>query len=172
LEPAQDWKGLGYGSEVDRALAAFANSAMRVREVDAYITELVRLRCAQVHDCRRCASQRLVDAMDDVDERVVDEIADYENSDLSLRAKAALRLTDAMILAPAQAGPELRAELHAHFSDEQIAEICLDVVKWSQQKTFVALRLDAPTWEGKAGVTFDANGQPRSLGPLAVHDRT
>jgi hypothetical protein len=146
-------------SELDQAIASFAAAAVRASAVDPFITELIRLRCAQYHDCRLCGSLRLEDARQmGLDEAVAAKIARYETSDLSDDAKAALRLADAIIVDPGSADEELAADLHRHFSDEQIVELCLDVIKWSQQKALVALRLEEPSWDGLAALSFDARG--------------
>jgi alkylhydroperoxidase family enzyme len=135
---------------------------MRATSIDPVITELVRLRCAQYHDCRLCGSLRLREARDEgVDETIVAKIARHETSDLSDAAKAALRLVDAMIIRPSLADDGLRAELRKHFTESQIAEICLDVVKWSQQKYLVALRVETPPWKGLGTLSFDEGGNPQ-----------
>ena len=78
---------------------------------------------------------------------------------------AALRLCDAMILTPSLAGSGLKQELERHFSAAQIAEIMLDVMKWSQQKALVALRLESPPWEDTRVLRFDKDGRPSFGGP-------
>jgi hypothetical protein len=109
-----------------------------------------------------CGNLRLGQAKEQgMDETIVAKIARYEDSDLSDAAKAALRLTDAMIMQPSAADEGLREELHRHFNEEQIAEICLDVVKWSQQKYLVALRVETPPWSGLGTLDFDADGNPQ-----------
>ncbi|WZH52463.1 MAG: hypothetical protein PIR53_00330 [Nocardioides alkalitolerans] len=148
-----------YGTPVDHAVADFAGTAMRQRHLDPVVTELVRLRCARVHDCRLCRSVRDVDAVDDLDEATAAKIDAWPTSDLPDRAKAALRLTDAVILDPASAGPDLRAEVRRHFSEAEIAELLLDVVKWSQQKASVALRIEVPPRDGLSELRFDDAGQ-------------
>jgi AhpD family alkylhydroperoxidase len=141
------------------AMEAFAAAAMRARAVDPVTTELVRLRCAGYHDCRICGSLRLEDARRaGVDEEMTAKVAVYESSDLPEHVKAALRLTDAVIIDPGGADRELAAQVRRHFSDEQIAELLLDVVKWSRQKERVALRLEAPPWQGTNALRFDAEG--------------
>jgi hypothetical protein len=151
-----------WGGDFDHAIDAFAAAVMRARSVDPVITELVRLRCAQYHDCRLCGSLRLDEAAEQgVDETMVAKIARYEDSDLNDAAKAALRLADAMIIRPAAADAKLRAELLEHFTEGQIAEICLDVVKWSQQKYLVALRVETPPWSGLGVLGFDEGGNPQ-----------
>ena len=151
-----------WGGDLDDAIDSFAASVMRIHGVDPVITELVRLRCAQYHDCRICGSLRLREASDKgVDEATVVKIARYEASDLSDMAKAALRLADAMIIRPAAADGSLRADLRKHFTESQIAEICLDVVKWSKQKYLVALRVETPPWDGLETLSFDEDGNPK-----------
>jgi len=151
-----------WGGNLDDAIDSFAAAVMRATGVDPVITELVRLRCAQYHDCRLCGSLRLREAREEgVDEATVAKIACHQASDLSDAAKAALRLADAMILSPALADDDLRADLREHFTESQIAEICLDIVKWSQQKYLVALRVETPPWEGLGTLSFDEGGNPQ-----------
>ncbi|WP_447643387.1 carboxymuconolactone decarboxylase family protein [Nocardioides zeae] len=160
-----------YGTPVDHAVADFAGAAMRQRHLDPVVTELVRLRCARVHDCRLCRSVRDVDAADELDEATAAKIDSWPTSDLPDRLKAALRLTDAVILDPAAAGPELRAEVRRHFSEAEVAELLLDVVKWSQQKASVALRIEVPPREGLSELRFDATGQASVGEALSPSDR-
>lgn len=75
---------------------------------------------------------RLADARaDGVDEAMTAKIDFYERSDLPERSKVALRITDAFILRP-----------DLFFDAEQLAELCLDITKWSTQKIHVALGTD------------------------------
>jgi hypothetical protein len=158
--------GVSGDGPFDRAIAGFAAAVVRERTVDPLTTEIVRLRCAQVHDCRLCGSLRSREALDaGFDESLQRKIARYEHSDLAPGHVAALRLCDAMILTPSQADGALREELERHFSPQQIAEIMLDVMKWSQQKALVALRLEAPPWEETNVLVFDQDGQPGFAGP-------
>ncbi|MFW6773918.1 carboxymuconolactone decarboxylase family protein [Nocardioides sp. CPCC 205120] len=155
-----------YGTPVDHAVAAFAGTAMRQRALDPVLTELVRLRCARVHDCRLCRSVRDVAAADELDEATAAKVDHHAASDLPPRAKAALMLADAVILDPASAGPELRAAVRRHLSEAEIAEVLLDVVKWSQQKASVALRIEVPPREGLSELRFDEAGDAAVGGAL------
>jgi hypothetical protein len=158
--------GVSGDGPFDAAIADFAAAVVRAKTVDPLTTELVRLRCAQVHDCRLCGSLRNREALEaGFDEELQGKIARYESSDLEPQQVAALRLCDAMILTPSQADVELRAELERYFAPEQIAEIMLDVMKWSQQKALVALRMEAPPWEGTHTLLFDDDGRPGFAGP-------
>lgn len=158
--------GVSGDGPFDAAIADFAAAVVRTRGVDPLTSELVRLRCAQVHDCRLCGSLRSREALQEgFDETLQQKIARHEGSDLSARHKAALTLCDTMILTPSRADAALRAELEQHFTPEQIAELLLDIVKWSQQKALVALRMEAPPWEETHTLVFDEDGHPGFEGP-------
>ncbi|MDT9591636.1 hypothetical protein RDV89_01060 [Nocardioides zeae] len=146
-----------YGLPIDHAVARFAAAVVRRDALDPTITELVRLRCARVHDCRLCRSVRDV-AATEVDEELAAKVDHHETSDLPERAKVALRLADAVILAPTTADARLREDARRHFSESEIAEILLDVVKWSQQKASVALRIEVAPREGLSELRFDGDG--------------
>lgn len=147
--------------QLGEAIDSFAAAAVRANSVDPVTTELVRLRCAVYHDCRRCGLLRLEDARKEgVDEEMAAKVASYESSDLPERVKVALRLTDAVIIDPASACDELAEQLHAHFTEAQIAELLLDIMKWSRQKELVALRLETPSWSGTEALGFDDRGNP------------
>ena len=150
--------GMSWGIPLDDAMDAFAAAAMRSRTVDPYTTEVVRQRCARVHDCRTCGSLRMPEA--GLDESAIEQIARGEGGELGERAGAALRLADAMIVDPAAISPALYDDLRPWLTDEQIAELAVDVVKWSKQKLLVALRLEVPPWEDKALLRFDEHGEP------------
>lgn len=162
--------GVSAGGPLETTIADFAAAAVRARAVDPLITELVRLRCAQYHDCRLCGSFRVKEALESgYDESMYKAIASHESSDFDPAIKAALKLCDAMIIRPSGIDDELRAELHEHFSDAQIAEICADVMKWSQQKSLVALRIEPPASEEHlTTLIFDEDGQPVVGEPLSA----
>ena len=83
----------------------------------------------------------------------------YEASDLSEAHKVALRLADALMTQPNDITPALAAGLRVHFSDEQILELTLDVMKWNYQKVPVALRTDDEVRPGElVDLQFDAEG--------------
>ena len=150
--------GMSLGIPLDAAMDAFAAAAMRSQTVDPYITEVVRQRCARYHDCRTCGSLRMPAA--GLDEASIEKIARGEGGELGDRARAALRIADSMIVDPSSISPELYEELHPWLGDEQVAELAVDVVKWSKQKLLVALRLEVPPWEDKASLSFDERGEP------------
>ncbi len=162
--------GVSAGGPLETAIADFAAAAVRAQAVDPVITECVRLRCAQYHDCRICGSLRVQEALDaGFDETMNRAIATYEKSDFSPAIKAALRLCDAMIMHPDSIEPSLREELTEHFTDQQIVEIAIDVMKWSQQKALVALRIEPPASEEHLTLLiFGPDGHPVIGEPLAA----
>ena len=157
------------GSAIDAAILVFCETVERASSVDLMTSEIVRLRCAEYHNCRICGSFRNVQALaQGLDETLVQKIRDHAASDLPERWKVALRLADAVVAAPHEADAQLSADLHEHFSDQQIAEIIFDVMKWSDQKVEVSLATDTPPWEGLSLHTFDEQGRMRSHGPISA----
>jgi AhpD family alkylhydroperoxidase len=128
--------------------------------LDPTVTELVRLRCARMNGCRLCQSLRLAPAVrDGLDEAMADKVDHYEESDLTPRQKAALRLTDAFLIAPRSIGADVRRELDAWFTEEQILELLLDMVAWIQQKVLIAFALDIPVdLERLTPMDYDSEG--------------
>jgi hypothetical protein len=154
--PASDAGVPKYGTPIDHAVAAFARSVRRDSDLDPRLAEIVRLRCARHHDCRLCRSLRT--AGSGLDESAADKIDDYEGSDLDERAKAALRLTDAVIVDPRALTEQVAAGIRELLSPAEIAGILLHVVKFSQQKASVALRIEPAPRDGLSVLTVDGSG--------------
>jgi alkylhydroperoxidase family enzyme len=145
---------------VQASVAAFRQAVERASSLDLATTELVRLRCAEYHNCRACMSFRNEDAIAlGVDEMVVRALDRYEEAKLPASWKVALRLVDALIINPSAADAALESQLRACFSDEHIAQIIFDVMKWSDRKVHVSLGLDAPQHDGISAYRFDAAGR-------------
>lgn len=126
-------------------LEEFMRTVARLRSLDPTTTEVVRLRGARAHDCRLCRSLRNVHAVRaGGDERFFDQIDDFEHSSLDERHKVVLRLVDAMVWSPAAWPAGLAADLHAHWSPSELAEIVLDVVRNAANKIAVAFGADDP----------------------------
>lgn len=166
-----DARPLGRDAELVRLLADYQDTVVRSRYLDPVTTELVRLRCARQHDCRICQTLRLADAAAaGVDDDLAAKIDYYESSDLSERQKTALRIVDAVIWRPTEITPELVEQAHTCFTADEIAEILVDITKWSTQKIHVTLGTDGadrlPVNEaGVAYFGFDESGRVASMGP-------
>jgi hypothetical protein len=166
-----DGRPLGRDPELVTLLSEYQDTVVRSRHLDAITTELVRLRCARQHDCRICQTLRLSDAADrGLDEGMAGKVDHYERSDLTERHKVALRIVDAFIWRPADLSDELVAQAHEQFTDAELAELLLDITKWSTQKIHVALGTDGADRlpVGEAGVsyfTFDEAGRATGFTP-------
>lgn len=159
-----DGRPLGRDTELVGLLAAYQDVVVRSRLLDPVTTELVRLRCARQHDCRICQSLRLAEARDaGVTDTITAQIDHYESSDLTERQKVALRIVDAFIWLPGEMTDDLVAQAHEHFTDAELAELLVDITKWSTQKIHVTLGTDGteriPLDEaGIALLSFDEHG--------------
>ncbi|MFL6159765.1 MAG: carboxymuconolactone decarboxylase family protein [Marmoricola sp.] len=138
----------------------------RLRALDPTTTELVRLRGARLHDCAVCKSRRSQDAIDaGADESAFAAVDDWASSDLSPTVKAALGLTDALILTPYAVPADVVAAARAELNDEQVVEVVLDVMRNAANKIAVALGADAATvTEGVELFTTDTDGNLTVVG--------
>ncbi len=100
-------------------------------KVDIVTRELVRIVSGQLTRCSICRNTRVRAALDrGLDETMVAGLGDPDSNELSDRHKAAVRFAKAFLLDPASFGPAERAEMRRHFTDEQIAELVLDLVRY------------------------------------------
>lgn len=147
----------------------FLAAVARLRALDPTLTELVRLRGARLHDCAVCKSRRSQDAIDHgADAAMFAAVDDHAASGLASAAKAALALTDSIVLRPvdtpadaANAADQARRWL----SEAQCVEVVLDVVRNAANKIAVALGADqASVTEGVELFTTAEDGELRILG--------
>lgn len=139
------------------AVKEFHAAVARLRDLDTTTKELVRLRSAQVHDCRTCRAGREIDAVEaGVDQSMTAKVERYERSDLPERHKAALRTVDWLITRPDPADEAVIVPARAELGDAELADLVLNVSKNSFQKVSVSLGLDAidPAVLNADGVAF------------------
>lgn len=85
--------------------------------------------------------------------------ADGAGETLSAPQRAAIALADIEMSAPGSLEPELVADLRRHFTDAELVELTLDVMKWNYQKIPVALGVDVEVRPGElTDLHFDADG--------------
>lgn len=73
--------------------------------------------------------------------------------------RAALRLADAVMTQPGGIDDELVKELRHHFTEQQLLELTLDIMKWNYQKVSVALGVDVEVNPGQlTPLEFDEHG--------------
>lgn len=164
-----DGRPVGRDADLVALLAEYQDTVVRSPHLDPVTTELVRLRCARQHDCRICQTLRLASAAEmGADDALTDQIDHYESSDLSERHKTALRIVDAFIWRPTDIDDALVEQAHAHFTDEELAELLVDITKWSTQKIHVALGTDGadrlPVNErGISYLSFEEDGRVAAM---------
>ena len=163
--------GVHVTASLHQALEEWQASVVLLDRMDPVTTELVRLRAAAYHDCRTCKSLRTTTGHNPgVDETMTAKVERYETSDLPERHKVALRFTDTMMTQPGEISSELERQLHRHFSDAELLELSLDVMKWNYQKVPVALRTDAEPVPGHLTLLeFDEQGRHRYSVPAPTN---
>jgi alkylhydroperoxidase family enzyme len=132
-----------YAPRLGAAAAVMAQRTVVGASLDNRSRELMRIRVARTVGCRTCMSGRW--AVDDgrpLPESTMDKVDDYERSDLDERTKVGLRLTDLYNSQPGAISDELRAAAHKHFTDEQLVQIMLDLLRSSKAKLVAGLRVD------------------------------
>lgn len=77
-----------------------------------------------------------------VDEAVLAAVDDHRQSSLTTKQKVALRFADAYLSGPSSVDDELRAELLAHFTPEELGSLLVRLMHFSSDKVMVALGLD------------------------------
>jgi hypothetical protein len=133
------------GSAEPLGFDPFLRAVARLDGVDPLTTELVRLRVARHHNCRLCKSLRTRAAIQaGGGEAVYDKVDRFADSDLDDRHKTALRVTEAIIIRPDALDEGLVRRAHEHFTEAQLAELALDVMRNSANKVAVAFGADAP----------------------------
>ncbi|SPM31808.1 carboxymuconolactone decarboxylase family protein [Mycobacterium terramassiliense] len=140
----------------------FLPAVARMRALDPVTAELVRLRGAAQHNCRLCKSLREATALDaGGSESLYGDIERYEDStQLTRRAKAALRYADGLIWTPAHLVADVAAEVRSGFSEAEAVELTFDVMRNASNKVAVSLGADAPrVEEGTERYLLDAEGQ-------------
>jgi alkylhydroperoxidase family enzyme len=112
---------------LDAAKSAFERIAYPGR-VDLVTRELVRITSGRLSHCRLCRNLRLQAAIDrGFDEALVEHLEDGELTD---RHSVAVRLARLVLTDPASLTVDDGATLREHFSDEQLAELLLDLIRY------------------------------------------
>jgi alkylhydroperoxidase family enzyme len=118
-------------------------------KVDIVTRELVRIYSGRESHCRICRNFRLRVAIDrGFDESMVTQMDDLEASDLAPHQKAALRLAHDFLGDPHAFDADAQAELLAHFTPEQAAELFLDLVRFRPGSKLTVVAGDEPAEEG------------------------
>ena len=99
--------------------------------VDIVTRELLRILSGRLSRCAICRNLRLNVAIDrGFDEAAVTHLEDPVSSDLPPRQQVVLRLTKAFLTEPEAFGADEWTELRSYYSQEQVAELILDLVRF------------------------------------------
>lgn len=158
------------GSDEPLGFDPFLRAVALLDAVDPLTTELVRLRVARHHNCRLCKSLRTRAAMQlGGDEELYDKVDRYAESDLAEHHKVALRITEAVIIRPESLDEATIASARRLFTDAQLVELVLDVMRNSANKVAVAFGADTPNvTDGLQAYDIGPDGDMVMGEPLAV----
>lgn len=145
----------------------------RRRELDPVTAELVRLRGARLHRCRRCLSVRSVAALEagaPIDVLGADDPAAL--ADLDDATRAALDLVDAAFLGPPVVNDALVARLRAGLDDTRLVVLVDYLLRNAANKVAVAFGADAAIVdEGFEYQVIDAEGMTITVDAPAAGGR-
>lgn len=160
-----DWGAPAAGSAIDpdpmAAMGALLRETAKLSTLDPVLRELVRLRGAHHHQCRRCQSVRSVAAIEaGADERLLAATRPGAEHALSERQHTALLLTDAVLLGTVELTDDLVSSVQAEFSAAEAVELLCYLLRNSANKIAVAFGADAAIVdEGFEYQSIDADGE-------------
>lgn len=94
-----------------------------------------------------------------LDEDTIADVLAANNDSFEPRHRGALALADAMMTQPSALADDVIAALRRQFSDGQLIELTLDIMKWNAQKVPVSLGIDVWMRPGElSDLVFDEKG--------------
>jgi AhpD family alkylhydroperoxidase len=166
------WPAGDAESETDQmvAIMRLLGAVGRLQALDPVLKELVRLRGARLHQCRRCQSVRSVAALNaGADEGLLSSAAPEEIADLPLATRAALDLVDALFGGPAALSDELVARLRDSFDPSELVELVSYLMRNGSNKIPVAFGVDDAIVEsGFELQIIDADGETLTVDESAL----
>ena len=142
----------------------------RLQVVDPVTKELMRLRGARLHQCRRCQSVRSVAALNaGANGALLDAEDPASIGKLSVGTLAALELVDAMFVGPPAIDQELFGRLTQSYDSEELIEIVSYLMRNACNKIPVAFGADdAIVEEGFEYQVIDASGETVTVDASAL----
>jgi AhpD family alkylhydroperoxidase len=143
------------------AVSALLRETAKLQTLDPVLRELVRMRGAHHHQCRRCQSVRSVAAIEaGADEQLLAATLPGAEQALSQRSRTALLLTDAVLLGTVELSDDLVSRVHEEFAPTEAVELICYVLRNSANKIAVAFGADAAiVTEGFEYQSIDADGE-------------
>ena len=167
---SDDWAWPGEDSPIPadpmEAIMALLAATGRLQNVDPVVKELVRLRGARIHECRRCLSVRSVAAIDaGADESLLGADDPSAVADLPESTRAALALVDATFTGRPMLDVDLIARLDSSFDHAELVEIVSYLMRNACNKIPVSFGVDAAIVdEGFEFQIIDATGETITVG--------
>jgi alkylhydroperoxidase family enzyme len=161
------------GTDQMAAMMRLLGAIGRLQTLDPVLKELVRLRGARLHRCRRCQSVRSVAALNaGADEWLLSSAAPEEIADLPAATLAALDLVDALFGGPATLDDELVARLRDSFGPSELVELVSYLMRNAANKIPVAFGVDDAIVEsGFELQIIDADGETLTVDESALTTR-
>jgi alkylhydroperoxidase family enzyme len=161
------------GTDQMAAMMRLLGAIGRLQTLDPVLKELVRLRGARLHRCRRCQSVRSVAALNaGADEGLLSSAAPEEIADLPAATLAALDLVDALFGGPATLDDELVARLRDSFGPSELVELVSYLMRNAANKIPVAFGVDDAIVEsGFELQIIDADGETLTVDDSALTTR-
>jgi alkylhydroperoxidase family enzyme len=152
------------------AIIAMLAAVGRLQVVDPVTKELVRLRGARLHECRRCQSVRSVAALN---AGANDELLSADDpasiGELPAGTRAALELVDATFVGPPAINQELFDQLTQSYDSQELVEIVSYLLRNACNKIPVAFGVDdAIVDEGFEYQVIDASGETVTVDASAL----
>jgi len=162
-------------AETDQMIAMMRllGAVGRLQILDPVLKELVRLRGARLHQCRRCQSVRSVAALNaGADEGLLSSAIPEEIAGLPQATLAALDLVDALFGGPAVLSDELVARLRDSFDPSELVELVSYLMRNAANKIPVAFGVDDAIVEsGFELQIIDAYGETLTVDESALLTR-
>ena len=152
------------------AIMAMLAAVGRLQVVDPITKELIRLRGARLHECRRCQSVRSVAALNaGANDDLLNATDPASIGKLSTGTIAALDLVDAMFVGPPTIDQELFGRLTQSYDSEELVEIVSYLMRNACNKIPVAFGVDdAIVEEGFEYQLIDASGETVTVDASAL----
>ena len=118
-------RAMGHDPELTKAYLAFGGAVRKCATLTPRFRELIRLRIAFHNQCRSCMAIRYSDALEDglTEGEVCSLEKPYEAPNLTEAERVALRYADLMATNHLAIDDKLYAELHKHFTEQQVIEL-------------------------------------------------
>jgi len=152
------------------AIMAVLAAIGRLQSVDPVTKELIRLRGARLHQCRRCQSVRSVSALNAGAEiELLNSQDPMSVATLPAGTAAALDLVDAVFVGPPRVDDDLSTQLREAFSEAELVELVSYLMRNACNKIPVAFGVDdAIVEEGFEYQLIDERGETITVDASAV----